>query len=116
MPWPFQDREFVFRARIEIDREAGTFTAKMRSIESPTEAPETSGLVRGVLESSTIHLRSLPPDAATGQPATHVTVEIRADPKGNVPEWLVNLFQRDWPRKTLLGISAKSRKPTSVKS
>ena len=52
----------------------------------------------------------MPPPAST----THVTVEIRADPKGNVPKWLVNLFQRDWPQR-IARHQRQSRKPTSVK-
>ncbi len=37
-------------------------------------------------------------------------VEIHADPKGSVPKWLVNLFQKGWPRNTIEGIRKQAAK------
>jgi hypothetical protein len=38
-------------------------------------------------------------------------VEIESDPKGWLPAWLVNFFQKDWARETIEGIRKQCAKP-----
>jgi hypothetical protein len=35
---------------------------------------------------------------------TRLTVELHADPKGALPAFVVNFFQKDWAHQTLVGI------------
>lgn len=102
-----KDRDFVFHAKAELNREKQQMIIRMKSVSDPL-APET-GSVRGELKQSTYTLTSL-----DGGRKTHLVVEIQADPKGSVPKWLVNLFQRSWPRKTLEGIREQLQKPDVV--
>jgi hypothetical protein len=102
-----KDRDFVFHAKAELNKEKGQMVIRLKSIEEPS-VPE-QGPVRGYIDNSAYTLTSL--DNGT---KTHLVVEIHADPKGSVPKWLVNLFQKSWPAKTLNGIRAQCAKPDVV--
>jgi hypothetical protein len=83
-------------------REAdGAVRLHLASVDHP-DAPETVG-IRGRLVASCYVLTPLGPDR------TRVEVEIQTDPCGMVPDWLVNIVQKEWPRKTLRGISQQVR-------
>lgn len=98
------DRDFVFRAKAQLNKEKGQVVFTLNSVEDPL-APETDR-VRGSLNESKYVLTSL-----DGGKRTHMVVEIHADPKGSVPKWLVNLFQKSWPRKTIENIQKQAAKP-----
>lgn len=106
-PWPIRDRDFVFHAKVELDREKKTMWFKLHSVEDPA-VPELSP-VRGELKNSQYTLTSIDNDKKT-----RIVVEIHADPKGAIPKWLVNLTQKKWPRKTLTGIQNQAAKPDVV--
>ena len=101
-----RDRDFVFRAKADLDRVKRQMLFTLKSVEDPL-MPETD-MVRGELTNSAYTLTML------GDNRTHLVVEIHADPKGSVPKWLVNLFQKSWPRVTLNGIRAQCAKPDVV--
>jgi hypothetical protein len=102
-----RDRDFVFHAKAEFDRAQGLMVMKLKSVDDAL-MPE-SGPVRGQLNNSVYTLRSV-----EGGKKTHFTVEIHADPKGSVPKWLVNLFQKAWPRNTIANIRKQAAKPDVV--
>lgn len=104
-PWPLQNRDFLFRATAEFDTTKKRAVFRMKSVEDAL-APETDDAVRAHLHNSAYSLTSL----GDGK-KTHVVVEIHADPKGAVPKWVVNLFQKSWPQKTLGGIRGQVAKP-----
>lgn len=106
-PWPIRDRDFVFHAKVELDRDKKTMWFKLHSVEDAA-VPELSP-VRGELKDSQYALTSIENDTKT-----RVVVEIQADPKGSIPKWLVNLTQKKWPRKTLTGIQNQAAKPDVV--
>jgi hypothetical protein len=35
---------------------------------------------------------------------TYIDVRVNGDPRGFIPKWIVNLFQKKWPKNTLEGI------------
>lgn len=104
-PWPIKDRDFVFHAKADWDPVAGRITIKMKSVEDP-EFPASPRCVRGWMVESTMVLTKL-----EGGRKTLVSLDVVADPKGGIPKWIVNLFQRHWPRKTLLGLKRQAAKP-----
>ena len=67
-------------------------------------APPTS-YVRGELISSTFVLTP----TADGK-ATRVSGDVHCDPRGSVAKWIVNYFQKDWPRSTLKALRAQVAK------
>jgi NAD(P)-dependent dehydrogenase (short-subunit alcohol dehydrogenase family) len=105
MPAPLSDRELVTDVTLTLDPAAKTLTVRMRSV-SDASAPQTS-YVRAQIEDSVFVLASI-----DGGKRTHVTAEIHCDPKGSVPAWIVNLFQRSWGYKTIASLRQQSAKPT----
>ena len=102
-PWPIKDRDFVFHAEVKADTSAKTLTYELRSIEDKLMPEDEDKAVRGELIDSRYILK------ADGN-RTRLVVIIQADPRGSVPKWLVNLFQRAWPRETIEGIRAQCAK------
>ena len=107
LPWPFKNRDFVYRGLAQKDHESGAITLQMNSIEHKSAPPSVG--VRADLKHSFYKLTPL------GNGKTFVEVEIHSDPKGLIPAWLINLIQRNWPIKTLHGILKQSSKLSSSK-
>lgn len=95
LPWYLTDRDYVYRAKATRGAD-GTVTLVLSSCDH-ADAPETIGIRAQLIESSYV----LTP---LGADRTRIAVEIHTDPKGMVPDWLVNLVQKSWPVKTLQGI------------
>lgn len=102
LPWYLTDRDYVYRAQAVRDAD-GTVRLNLASCEH-AKAPETIGIRAQLIESSYV----LTP---LGANRTRVAVEIHTDPKGMVPDWLVNLVQKSWPVKTLQGIRSQLGQP-----
>jgi hypothetical protein len=96
MPFLVKDREFVSDVQIDVDVQA----RRVALVYSPTtEATAPSHAVRGEIVAGRFEVRSLEP----GRRA-ELTAEVLCDPKGLLPSWLVNLFQRHWPISTFEGM------------
>ncbi len=107
VPWPFQDRDFLFRAKVTVTKSPPSMLIAMSSIED-SRVPPRDGIVRGEIFHSYYFLT----DVTVGDKvATRVVVEIAADPKGAIPSWLVNATQKRWPHQTLLAMSKGASKP-----
>lgn len=95
MPFIVSDRDFVTAVHMERHESGVVITSR------PTEdklAPVQDRIVRGGL-----HGRYLLEPIDDGQ-HTRLTVELHADPKGALPAFVVNFFQKDWAHQTLIGI------------
>src|SRR5262249_16756273 len=103
-PWPVKDRDFVFRATVTMDRPKKQLLVHMQSVKDSL-MPETSKNVSGEISEGNDVLTSI--DNGT---KTNLMVEIHADPKGSIPKWIVNLFQKSWPAHTLEGIQKQCAK------
>ncbi len=102
VPWPFQNRDFVFRVNVKINPQPATLLITMKSIEDPA-APPLKGIVRGEIIHSYYYLKEI-----SGLRATKMVVEMEVDPKGAIPLWLVNLSQKGWPHNTLAAVKKLS--------
>jgi hypothetical protein len=103
IPFPLTDRDFVIESWMEIDAAKKQVVLKAHSVSDPS-VPET-GLVRGEVVSSTFTLTALD----HGQ-RTRVVTEVHSDPKGSIPKWLVNRFQKSWAYGTIKGLRAQVNK------
>lgn len=103
MPLIVSDREFVTRVAMTVDRDKKTVVMKSVPVEEPT-LKKKPNLVRGEL-SAVYVLESI-----DGGKRTKLTVEVDADPKGSLPAWVVNFFQKDWSRDTIKGIRGQAAK------
>jgi hypothetical protein len=104
LSWPLQDRDYVLRRVLELDPDAGRVTATYTSVEDPAW-PEQGCCVRALSAPTSWRFRREGPDR------TAVEVEVATDPRGSIPAWLVNLVQRDWPRKSIRNLAARAGRP-----
>ena len=102
-PFVLKDRDFLVHGKVEANLKSGTLTITMASVEDPAVPP--GKYIRGHVNGHW-NLTSM----GNGT-QTFLVVEMHADPKGNVPRWIVNLFQKSWPRNTIEKLRMQSVKP-----
>ncbi len=106
-PFVLKDRDFLCLVTLQLDEKNKMLTIESHSVEDASVPP--TKYVRG----SVVHNEfRLSPDGSAGK--TKLVGEFHIDPKGTVPRWMVNLFQRDWPKKAFHAIQRRvaSVKPT----
>jgi hypothetical protein len=101
-PFVMKDRDFVSVVELSYDRAKRQFVIHYKSTDD-TGAPKTS-YVRGDLQDTTFVLT----EVEGGK--TSLDGSILADPKGSVPKWIVNFFQKDWPIDTLKSLRKQAAK------
>ena len=106
-PAILKDRDFVFAIKMELDPANKRLSLNYHSVYD-SGAPKTN-FVRGELQLGTFTLTSI-----DGGKKTRVLAEVLADPKGSVAKWIVNLFQKSWPHKTLANLRRQVAKPDIV--
>jgi hypothetical protein len=113
LPAMISNRDYVLRADGEVDAGNHVFTAKIKSVPDKRKG-EDDCCVRATVNRTFYRFTAL--KAVNGQPRTKLEVEVNTDPKGLLPNWLVNLIQKEWPSKTLNGLlrhtAAAAGKPT----
>ena len=102
LPWPLDDRYFVNKAQSET-RPDGKVVSYVKGIEEHEIKEDDK--VMGFLYFSGVTMTPL-----EGGKKTHLIVEINSDPKGSIPKWLVNVFQKDWPVKFFTGLKEQIEK------
>ncbi len=112
-PWPVKDRDFVYLAEPTYDKDKNFFQARFSDITDTsivlTDAersmiPDQSSSIVGKLMYTVWQFRAIGPES------TCVRVEVMLDPKGSVPAFFVNQFQRKWPYATIKGLQAQALK------
>ena len=92
-PWPASDRDFVYQIEL-ISESDQQLVYKMHSIDSDLK-PEDVNKIRADLYESIYSLTAL--DSET----TSVELVFHANPKGWLPNWIINIIQRVLPFKIL---------------
>lgn len=103
LPFPVSNRDYVLHAQALPEADKGVFTAKIKSVKHPN-APEYDCCVRATANGTFYRF-----EAVKGQERTKLYVEVHTDPKGMLPDSLINLIQKKWPSKTLSGLIKASR-------
>jgi hypothetical protein len=103
MPPLIRDRDFVSTVKVNFDPKSKVTTITYQSSSEP--GPYPNRYQRGDLSGSEF---SLTP-SENGK-STHFVGVIFCDPKGSLPKWLVNLFQKSWPRDTIEAIRKQAQK------
>jgi hypothetical protein len=103
VPWPFSNRDEITLSVIKRHEESSEITIEITIIQEDN-IPEKKGIVRmpsgsGVWEFT---------PTETGK--TKIYHRFGADPGGNIPAWIVNLFLVDGPYKTMLGLQEQAAK------
>ena len=96
LPILIKDRDFVSEVQIEVSAADRSVTLVYKPTDDPG-APTTHN-VRGEILSGTFRAH------AVDTTHTALVAEIHCDPRGALPAWVVNLFQKSWPRHTFEGI------------
>jgi len=104
MPFILRDRDFVSEVLIEVNADARTFGLVYKPTDDHSIA--VTKHVRGEIRSGIFQVRSVEP----GKRST-LTAEIQADPKGAIPAWIANFFQRSWPLTTFERLRSQAAKP-----
>ncbi|HEX3774059.1 MAG TPA: START domain-containing protein [Polyangiaceae bacterium] len=103
-PIVLKDRDFVFDVKLELVPADKAVALNYHSVYD-SGAPKTD-YIRGEFSYGTFKLTSI-----EGGKKTRVLAEVLADPKGSVAKWIVNLFQKDWPHKTIESLRTQVAKP-----
>jgi short-subunit dehydrogenase len=102
-PPPMTDRDFVTNTTLAAVGATKRFAIHMRSVEDP--AAPAGKYVRAELKDSSFVLTSI-----EGGKRTHVVAEIHCDPKGAIPGFIVNQFQKGWGYSTLTSLRSQVKK------
>jgi hypothetical protein len=103
-PVILKDRDFVFDIKLALNPKDKQVSLDYHSVYD-SGAPKTD-YVRGEFKYGTFTLTSI-----EGGKKTRFLCEVLADPKGSVAKWIVNLFQKDWPHKTIQSLRKQVAKP-----
>ena len=109
LSWPVSDRDYVIESKWSVmkDKKLPTMILSIKSIVLDS-IPEIEGRVRGQLYRLVYKLEKLESNQ------TRVTVEIMVNPKGLLPNFMINLIQKDWPITTLRQLNAQALKGTEI--
>jgi hypothetical protein len=107
-PFILKDRDFISKVKMDYDKINKKISFVYENADA-SEAPEdlrSTNYVRGYLNGTLFHLTSTDNDTKT-----FVEGEVYGDPKGSVPKWIVNMFQKDWPVATFVNLRKQVAKP-----
>lgn len=99
-PWPFEDRDAVYALNVTYN------TPKLYGIELnaiPDYIEEKEGMVRIKESQGSWRLQYI------SSFETKVTYRFFADPEGDIPPWILNLFIVDGPFKTIINLKKISK-------
>ncbi len=102
LTWPVSDRDFVTHNKLFLHKERKLLYVMTKSI-IDQRSPPRKGIVRAWLSYSNIGLRPISPTR------TYVEWTIFADPKGNIPTWVVNFYQRGFPVKFFKAVEKRAQ-------
>jgi hypothetical protein len=103
LPLILRDRDFVSEVSIEINTDARTFALVYKPTDD-RDVPVTRH-VRGEIRSGVFQVSSLGPERRSV-----LTAEVQCDPKGAIPTWIANFFQKTWPMRTFEGLRLQAAK------
>lgn len=101
LPWPISDRDYTMVVDASFDESKKQVTVTFQSFDN-ADVPPDACCVRATSERTFWRFTALP----NGR--TRVEVEVKTDPKGSLPAWLVNLIQKDWPYNSIVALGERS--------
>ena len=107
LPFPISDRDYVLRAEAQPDATNHVFTARIKSVVDGRKGPDDC-CVRAEAKNTFYRFEALPGER------TKLMVEVHTDPKGSLPDWLINMIQKKWPSKTLSGLIGRAKAQNQI--
>lgn len=90
MPWPLKDRDMVLVNKLEYDKETKELVVISHSV-TDDKYPPNGDHVRANLRFA--NMRFLPLEDGKSK----LQMEIHVDPKGSIPDWVINMVQKNMP-------------------
>jgi hypothetical protein len=103
-----EDREVVSHNVLTFDGKGRRAIVDTSSVDLP-DVPRKTGTVLARLEHSAMIIAS-----EDGGRRTSFTMEALFDPRGRIPKWMVNVFQKKFPVQTIRKIRAQARRSDVV--
>lgn len=94
-PFPVKDRDFLYKSKLEFNDKIKAAIVNFHSVDDPARPPN-SDHIRGLILSGSFRLFPISNGAGT-----RLEADLHADPRGNVPKWIVNKVQARAPIKSL---------------
>jgi hypothetical protein len=112
MPWPLWHREFILHNKLMLDKERKLLYVMSKSVHQ--DYPNYSRAKKSVMANvgySNFGFRPIGPNK------TYVELTVFVDPRGQVPTWIINFYQKKWPLKYLKSIEKRANvhKPALLK-
>ena len=101
-PWPIKDRDFLIQGKAEFDGKGGV-VMRFSSIEDPSFPDK--GPVRAEAMDSTYMLAPI-----DNRKRSRLEYRMLVDPKGSIPNWVVNIYQSGFPKNMMLAIQRFSQR------
>lgn len=101
-PWPFTDRDAVLKYKATINHKRKSIYVTFNSTTHP-DFPKNKEYVRGMLHYGLMEFWPR-------KSGTRIELTILADPKGVIPLWVVNLFQKNIPAKFIVDLENETKK------
>jgi hypothetical protein len=102
LSWPVSDRDFVTHNKLFLHKERKLLYVMTKSV-IDQRSPPRKGIERAWLSYSNIGLRPV------SEKRTYVEWTIFADPKGSIPTWVVNFYQRGFPVKFFKAVEKRAQ-------
>jgi len=103
IPWPAHDRDMVLRNKLYLDRKNKILKVFSYSVDLK-KYPPNKDYIRARINWGVFSIKPLNPNQ------TYIDFMIHADPKGDIPAWIVNQIQRKWPYKFLKNSERSARR------
>ena len=91
MPWPLYDRFTVLHNKLYLDKKSKILYVSAHSVDAPLSPNNTKGMVRAYVKES--YMAFVP----IAKQRSYIDFMVSADPKGAIPTWVVNYYQKKWP-------------------
>lgn len=100
MPWPVYDRKLVLHNQLYLDKNRKLLFILSKSV--PFEnSPAPKRTIEAYVGYANMGFRPIDRDR------TYVELTAFIDPKGSLPAWLINFYQKSWPSKFLKALEAR---------
>jgi hypothetical protein len=101
MPWPLTDRDTLLHQKLIYDKDLNMLKVTSSSV-TDEAIPLYPDRVRATLYSSTIYAYPI------NDHETFFDFDAHFDPKGAIPNWVVNFFQQSWPYKFMTMLTQRA--------
>ena len=107
-PWPVSDRDAVVKSEGKLSFKKGIAKFDAKGVKEPM-VPIKKKCVRMTVLDGGWTLKRIAPDK------TEAIYQVRADPAGSIPKFLVNFFSKDIPYHTIMGMRKMVKKEKYIK-